>query len=186
MIFFCILPFLTVTPLFSKEWVYLYSKAFKSRSAVAAYYLKDCQEIIEIGGFKTPISDFVTGKIVSVIDPLIPPKQEGGVTHYPVVWREWLKEPITSCYGVLILGFHLEGMCGEDWRRLYTMVNDSKITVIEFPRDFSPSADQVNELLQNTTKHITVKINLDFSGSDLGDLTESWPPYEKRTLYVLE
>ena len=54
---------------------YLLTEGAMSRYVLAAHYVRDCQSVIEIGGFKTPITRFLTRvpEQVLVVDPLIPP-----------------------------------------------------------------------------------------------------------------
>jgi hypothetical protein len=49
--------------------------AFKSRYVLAAHHLRHCRHIVEIGGYRTPISSFLRSQHESVttIDPYIKP-----------------------------------------------------------------------------------------------------------------
>ena len=79
------------------NWPYLELEPFKIRSVLAAHFLKDCSEIVELGGYKTPISDFVTGKKVTVLDKLLEEK------HFLLHWMStamkvfriwWLRQSV--------------------------------------------------------------------------------------------
>ena len=91
----------------AEEWPYLLSEPLKSRYAVASYLLRDCDEIIEIGGYKTPISGFVLDKKVTVIDPKTEPKNDKRVRHFPVPFQDWDNQITSLNYGVIILGLDL-------------------------------------------------------------------------------
>lgn len=173
----------------SMGWAYLKSEPFKIRYVIAAYYLNNCTEIIEIGGYKTPISDFLENKKITVIDPLVEPRRSDFVYHYTGELKEWMYDynnyiPENN-YGLLMLGFYLENMDDESWRYLYKMVNNSVITIIECPIDWQQSLEQLDQVLSATNKKIFMQIVLDLSGNDFGDLTDSWPPRTKRALYFI-
>ncbi len=174
----------------SSQWLYLKSEAFKTRYVLAANYLKNCSEVIEIGGYKTPISDFLDDRKITVIDPYTNPRNDQMVNHYLGTLDSWAKEtnkyrPLGN-YGVLILGFHLEEMSYFAWNYLYELISSSEITIIEFPIDWQPSKDQFSSVLANTNKKIQMRIILDLAGNDFGDSTNSWPPRTMRCLYFLK
>lgn len=61
--------------------------SFKSRYVLAAHHLRGCRHIVEVGGYRTPISSFLNGHHLSVttIDPYIRPYASGPDPQlYPV------------------------------------------------------------------------------------------------------
>ena len=157
-------------------WKYLYSEPFKTRYVLSAYFLKECEEIIEIGGFKTPITDFVGGKKTIVVDPLIEPIHTETSQHLAITFDN---------YGVLMLGLDVI-MPEEGWTKLYKLISGSSITVLETPLDYAPSLVQLNSILRNTNKKTKISFMLDLTGNNFGDMTDSYPPFCRRQMHVLQ
>ena len=165
------------------HWKYLYSEAFKLRSAIAAYLLRDCPTNIELGGYKTPISGFVNDKTVFSMDPRTEELHDGNIHHLPIRFQDWQWEPIKP-YGVVMLGLELH-MEEDAWKRLFTLIEESAATVIEIPNEHIHSVNQLDRILQNVSKTITTKVTLDLNGNDTGDLTGSAPPKYIRQIQLL-
>ncbi len=150
---------------------------------IAAHYLKDCDNIIEIGGYKTPITDFLTHdyhQAVS-IDPLIEPREEKKILHAREDFRYFDFKPyITKPYGLVMLGMDLPF----DFK-LFTLAASAKRLVIELPLCHRPSQLQFELLEKNVSWHVDLQLKLDFSGNDLGNLENSFPIMPHRILYVL-
>jgi hypothetical protein len=172
-----------------KEWNYLFSEVFKTRYVVAAYHMQNCDEIIEIGGYKTPISQFIKNKKITVIDPLSPKFDSPLVKHYQMTLDKYLqtygKSIPKSKYGIIILGLYLKDISAETWNYLYKLISESTITIIETPIEWSTSVDQFKQILKNTRKKISMQIAFDFSNNNFGELHNSYPPRVKRTMYFL-
>ena len=166
-----------------KEWKYLWTEPFKARYAVAAYFLKDCPFILEIGGYKTPISDFVCNKTVHVVDPRTDKKHEGNIHHFPIMLKEYPHTP-PQPYGLVILGLELH-LYEEEWQRIFDLVRNAATVVIETPIEHPTSVDQFNKILQNTNRPIKHTIKLDLSQNDFSDLEDTAPPKCIRVVYIL-
>lgn len=166
------------------EWKYLWSEPFKCRSVLAAHFVKDCKTVVEIGGYKTPISDFVAkDKKVIVLDPRTDSFTKGNVKHLQMgfeKWQEWPDKP----FGVVILGIELH-LPEESWQKLFKLIEQSEVTVIEVPIEHCHSVDQFNRICKNTTKKLSCRLLLDLSGNDFGDLKNSAPPKVLRQINVL-
>ena len=74
--------------------------AFKSRYVIAAHHLKHCRHIVEIGGYRTPITHFLTSQhaSVTVLDPYVKPVAnhslngaECKVRHLPMMFEDFEK-----------------------------------------------------------------------------------------------
>lgn len=166
------------------KWKYLTSKPFQTRFLIAAHFLKECKNIIEIGGYKMPITGFLTHDFEKAlsIDPLIDPKEEKRIVHAREDFRyfdfkPYLKKP----YGLVLLGMDLPF----DFK-LFSLVASAKTVVIEFPPAHLPSRMQFELLEKNLKWHVDLKLHMDFSESNFGDLSDSYPAFPKRVLYVLE
>jgi len=168
-----------------KEWAYLWSEPFRLRNVLAAYFLRDCREIIDIGGYKSPISDFVdSGVKVTVIDPRAEQRREGNIEHLPIRFQDWEGIPGPE-YGLVILGMEL-CMGATDWDRVYRLVDGSKTTVIGIAAGHMPSVNQMLALQEHVSKPVKMSMQLDLTGNDFGNLTDSAPPYCLRRLTVFE
>jgi Methyltransferase domain len=181
----------------SRSWAYLASEAFSARAVLAARFLRDCPMIIELGGGRPTIDNFLTGAAnsrVVVIDPFLrerPPAAatDGGpiVQHIrcrfqDITWR--IDRP--GEHGLVMLGLELQGMSDADWRMLCALVDGARTTVIEFPTSWRESADQYAAIRRQTRTRERFTCRLDLSGNDVGDMTKSWPPRFDREIHVLE
>jgi len=167
------------------EWKYLYSGVFKIRYVIAAHYLRDCETIVEIGGYRTPIDEFLTHDFssVTVIDPLIVPMTSKRVSHLACDYREVDYSFLRGKpYGVAILGMEIPLS-----ETLFELVRRARTVVIEFTEDptWTHPRELYDELRKNTNLVQVATIALDLSGNHFGDLTDSWPPRTSRVIYVL-
>ncbi|MDP9171003.1 MAG: hypothetical protein M3N54_10335 [Acidobacteriota bacterium] len=166
------------------NWNYLASEVFRVRSVIAAHYLRGCRHVIEIGGYKTPIDQFLTHdcESVTVVDPLVEPFASGSVKRVAADYRAFdFSFAPAGEYGLVMLGFDLPLS-----DNLFRLVDGSRTTIIEFPEhpDWMQSRHSFDTLLENTHLTLQVKMHLDLAGNDYGDLTDSWPPRTDRYLFV--
>lgn len=165
-------------------WKYLSSEAFQTRHVIAAHHLKDCEEVIEIGSYKTPISMFLPSTVrVIAIDPKLEPFDDGRVKHIQAVFQDVEVKPRTADYGIALMGIEL-GL--SDWKPLYELINGAKTTVIEFSVEHVHSVAQFEAVRKNTRTRIDLTVGLDLAGNDFGDLTGSSTPHCKRRIYILK
>ena len=167
-----------------KEWKYLYSEAFKTRYVLASYFVKDYPLVIELGGYKTPISGFLEKTKSIVIDPRTEPLKTEFTTHIKDYFQN-VNLDIKEDYAVVILGIELQ-MSVEQWKKVYSLLNNSKITVIEVPIEHIHSRNQLKMILDNTNLKIDLTIAMDLSNNNFGDMSDSAPPKCKRTIYTLK
>ncbi|HNS02250.1 MAG TPA: glycosyltransferase [Anaerolineae bacterium] len=179
-----------------KEWAYLESPAFAARYLLASQWVAGCRNVIEIGGARTPIDQFLTGEhdSIVVIDPLISERRQESwrgqpcsVTHLRARFQDlsWTIPPAAGL-GLVLLGMDFQGMAEEDWQQLYRLIERAQVTVIEFPLSWEPSAAQFARICANTATRIVLRAGLDLAGNDFGNLENSWPPRTDRVLYVLQ
>ncbi len=169
------------------DWKYLELPILQWRYVIAAHLVRKCKDVVEIGGAKTPITDFLTGQhaSVTVCDPLIEPHlyydhKLGRIWHVDKNFQEC--DFPESDFGLVVLGMGIKG----DIEPLFDLVNRSEIVVIEFSTGWGPAEEHFQAVLDNTEKVITSVVCLDFNGNDLGKIEGSWPPRLKRELYTLE
>lgn len=141
--------------------------------------------MVEIGGYKTPISGFLNSEQKSiVIDPRIEPLRTDKSEHLAIGFEDWVGEVLCP-YGVLILGIELH-MYESGWEKLYRLINGSEITVIEVPVEHCHSVDQFKRIREKVNKKAVMSILMDLSGNDFGDLSGSAPPKTLRQINVLK
>lgn len=173
--------------LYSREWKYLYSEAFKMRYILAADFMKDMDLVVEVGGYKTPIIDFLPENICGIcIDPRSEPMESGNKKILSEYFSEKHCYDVEGKLGVVLIGMDLN-MNPSDWNSLMELIKRSKKLVIGYPNCWSPSKTQHNKILKRVKGlKLTKKVLLDFSGNDFGDLKDSWPPRVKRLLLFYE
>jgi hypothetical protein len=178
------------------EWKYLESEAFSMRYVIAGNCVDGCSSVVEIGGARTPIDQFLKAahdKVI-VIDPFIRESRAGvlngekcSVEHVRARFQDvhW-DIPRDADYGLVMLGLEIQGLNESEYQSLFDLVNRAKLTVIEFPLSWAPSREQFEKITNNTKTRIRLKLSLDLKDNDFGDLTNSWPPRCDRVMYVLE
>lgn len=181
------------------EWKYLWSEAFKSRYILAAHLLSGCKNIIEIGGYRTPITDFLPlddGYIdsVAVYDPKLERTRNewfGGrcgqvrIDHYAMAWKGGIPVRDLPCnLGLALLGLELH-LDESGWTDLFRMIQAAKLTVIEYPIAHPHSITQYARILTETGAKVVFQVTLDLAGNDFGDLTDSAPPLTERRIVAL-
>jgi predicted O-methyltransferase YrrM len=164
-----------------KDWAYLYSTPFKIRYVVASYFLRNCRNIIEIGGYKTPITEFLQHNYRQSIsvDPLIEPLDNQKVKHIAKDYREVDFAPYMNEYGLVILGMELP------WdEKLWELARRAKTIIIGYPVDWEKSKKLFEKIQDEVPLEITTQLTFDLSDNDFGDLSNSWPPRCIRKLVV--
>lgn len=161
---------------------YLHTEPFKMRYALAAYLVKDCEQVIEIGGRQPSFSDFAYGphKRIVILDRRMQPPEA-----LPAVpFQDGEGDP-ESDFGIVMMGMDLD-LPESGWKRLYELIDRSRRTVIEIPTDELPSVQQLGQIVQRVNKQITLAVGLSLAGNDFGDLTSGSPPPCNRRIFVLE
>ena len=163
-----------------------------ARHALAAHFLRHCAHIVEIGGYKTPITSYLTHRPESVIsvDPKIDPLERGELKGAPCRVRHIAKkfqqiemdlEPYS--YGLVMLGYSLKpyGDRRPDAEQLFDLVDKARLTVIDYMIDLERPEEQLPRLLGRGTLREVHRIDMQFHDDDIG----GQPPANRRLL-VLE
>ena len=90
--------------------------SFKSRYVIAAHYLRKCTHIVEVGGYRTPITGFLKSqnhKSVTVLDPYIKPLAEDTlngapckVRHLPMLFEDYKLRGDEDCFVYMGLDYY--------------------------------------------------------------------------------
>ncbi len=165
------------------EWNYLKSEVFALRQALAAHCVQGFDTIIEIGSYAYPISRFLTHpfKKCVCIDPLTEPLCEGKVEHRKEDYREADYSFLKGPYALVLLGMDLPVH-----PTLFTLLNGASKVVVEVPKKHIPSKILLELIRDFTLLKERLKVQLDFSENDFGDLKGSHPLHGEREFYVLE
>lgn len=179
------------------EWKYLYSEAYQSRYALAAWWMRDCEHVFEIGGYKTPIDQFITHRVATITS--IDPRTENYFAihdHFDLgyatcITRHQAKFPDQKflavepkSYGLVVLGLELH-LDDAGWGEFFDLVCNSKRTVFDVVTDHIHSVNQFDKIMAATKAKIEMQVTLDLSGNDFGDLTDSAPPKTTRKMVVV-
>jgi Methyltransferase domain len=176
-------------------WAYLESPAFGVRGVIAASFLRDCSTVVELGGGKATIDQFLTGSHASVIvvDPLLPDRTLDTLNGSPCAVEhvrarfqdlDWVVTGAGS-YGIVMLGLELQGLVDDDCIMLWQLIGGARVTVAEFATSWHVSREQFAAIRQRTHTREIFTCKLDLQGNELGDLSHSWPPRCDREIHVL-
>jgi hypothetical protein len=160
-------------------WDYLQNPVLRIRQRIAAELLQDCENILEIGAFKTPVTAFLLHqpKEVVVIDPLVEAYESDElngrpctIRHLPIALDEfdlryWGDRP----FGLLFCGMDLNrhetepGLWLETVCRFLYLVSRSERPVLEYPIHWQPSANLFNLILSLLQPKIAADLRLDLT-----------------------
>jgi hypothetical protein len=180
-----------------KFWGYLDTVALQTRYVLAAHFLRNTRNIIEIGGYRNNvITRFLTGAHDSVsvfsLDAEFEPLEQESLNGAPCRVRhihdyfQNYPHP-TESLGVVALGIEILG----DREPLWNLLGQAEVVVIEVPVDHVPSVQWFQEILEKLNVPITCQINLDYSPNETllrNELaqTNMNVPFWKRNVYVIE
>lgn len=130
---------------------YLTTEAAQTRCVIAAHFVRDFAHVVEIGGFKTPISLYLTGghESVTVFDPLMNDFEADSLNGRPCRIRH-VSSPFQDSeidlepgsYGLVMLGCSLKHFSDirsereQQWRKLTGIVESAGVAVIEAAVDW--------------------------------------------------
>lgn len=130
---------------------YLTTEAAQTRCVIAAHFVRDCPHVVEIGGFKTPVSLYLAGghESVTVFDPLMSDYEARSlngrpcrVRHLSISFQDSEIDLERGSYGLVMLGCSLKHFSDEpaehekQWRKLTGIVERAGVAVIEAAVDW--------------------------------------------------
>ena len=179
-----------------KFWGYLDTEAMQSRYVLAAHFVRNARNIVEIGGYRdNVITRFLTGTHDSVsvfsldaeFETFEAETLNGAPCHVRHVcdYFQNYTHP-TESLAVIVLGIEILG----DFDPLCNLLSNAGVAVVEVPIDHTPSVECLGAILQRTNLCVAVQINLDFSPNEaiIGDevaKTNMNVPFWKRNVYIL-
>jgi hypothetical protein len=174
---------------------YLLSEAARSRYLIAAHHVRDCVEVVEIGGFKTPITAYLTQipARVQVVDPLITEYRSERlrgrpcqVLHLAHSFQQHDFELPDQRYGLVLLGLSLKHFSDQpevragEWLKLRELVRRSRVAVLEWAVEWPLGRASGEQLLAEVPGEVVLDMELDLQRSP-GMVTE----HQRRRLVVL-
>lgn len=157
---------------------YLLTEGAMSRYVLAAHYVRDCQSVIEIGGFKTPITRFLTRvpEQVLVVDPLIQPYtathlngQPCQVEHRAAAFQSESFHVRAGTYGMVLLGASMKHFSDEpkqrrrEWDKLIGLLHNARVAVLEFALEWGLGRSNVEGLVDGADMDLRVQLDIDLS-----------------------
>ena len=176
------------------EWSYLLSSPFSARNALAAYYCNyyDADSILEVGGYRNPITQFYTGPAsrITLVDPLMVDSQQihqtAGNTCEVVQIRGRLHEvdiephDTVVCVGLAIYDTDFDQSQSHD--RFKELCESAKTVIIDVPTEGEVNVNAANDIIASLPHTKTVDIAMDFTPSQVEDVVKV---HNKRRLIVL-
>src|SRR5262245_21073127 len=161
------------------------------RQVLAAYFLRDCPHVIEIGGHARPITGYLTHRPLSVlsVDPKTAPFEAEMLNGHPCRVRHIARKfqeidynYALRSYGLVLLGFSLKPFGDREalGELLFGLIDNAGIVVIEYAPELERAASNVPAIIGRPAVRIYCSFEL-----VLNDNAISGTPYAKRQFYVL-
>jgi len=174
------------------DMAYLDAEQFQCRQVLAAYYLRHCATIFEIGGFMSPVSDFLQHhpQRVIIADPRITAAVDDHLHGHPCA-VEHIRGRFQDCkvklpaqtYGCAILGYSLKGLDSDAdqvaWQQLVKLVAKAKVAVLEYAPDWELAARAMEQLMRQLPAPPALDIGLEL-GAGMPESIE----YPRRRMLV--
>ncbi|CAN7239000.1 hypothetical protein [Rhizobium sp. LjRoot254] len=162
------------------------------RQVIAAHFLTGCEHVLEIGGHVRPITDYLTHhpKSVTSIDPKTGPYDSyllNGhicrVRHIASKFQDVEYDRPRHSYGLVLLGYSLTplGKNNPLGDRLFSLVDNAKVIVLEYSPALERATSQVPEIIGRKTVKIRTTLDLRLNDPEIVDT-----PYADRRLVVLD
>lgn len=161
------------------------------RQVLAAYFLRDCPHVIEIGGHVRPITPFLTHHPLSVlsVDPKTPDYSAETLNGHPCRVRHVARkfQDVTydyapRSYGLALLGYSLKPFGAREplGDLLHGLIDNAKVVVIEHAPQLARAVAQVPSILQRPSMALHCSFELTLDDDAIRDT-----PFRKRRFHVL-
>lgn len=159
---------------------YLLSEGARARYVLAAHYVRDQEQVVEIGGFKTPITAFLTHvpERVLVVDPLVTEfhgEELNGrpcrVDHVAKTFQQYPFELDAGSYGLVLLGASMKYFSRDslqrqvEWDKLVEIVRHSAVAVLEFALEWRLGRDNIDTIVREAEFETVMQADLDLRHS---------------------
>ena len=161
------------------------------RQVLAAYFVRDCPHVIEIGGHERPITGLIAHRPLSVlsVDPKTAPfeaEELNGnpcrVRHVPLKFQQVAYDHAPQSYGLVLLGYSLKPFGKREplGQLLFHLIDNARTVVIEYAPALERAASQVPAILSRPSVRVHCSFEL-----VINDDVIALSPYAKRQFYVL-
>lgn len=157
------------------KWAYLEHEAYRARHAIAAWFLRDCPLIIDIGCGATPLQPWCSQPVIS-ISPDLP----NGAIGFCGPVEDW-NVSVAPGYGVCVLGCDFSTQAAID--RVHQLLDSASVTVIESTTDYEPDLSMAMRLIHGRVVRQSIDVDLSRVPIDLP--SDSWPARPHRRMWVL-
>ena len=167
------------------RWEYLSLPVFRSRYALAAHFIPaDVRLVIEVGGYKNCIGEFVQDKVVHAVDPLLQIDPRGfpsQVLQYTIPLRDYSSTLLEKTpFALVALGFDL--VSEEELVKFISLAKRAEVVVIESAVEHGINESNVARILHSLEGQFTW-IQQDFSRNHA--VCAGYPAYYKREMVII-
>lgn len=173
-----------------KDLPHLSGPSAALRPVLAAHFLRECPNVIEIGGHIRPITPYLTHRprSVLVVDPKAEPfeaEELNGapcrVRHVARKFQEIRYDYQDRSYGLVMLGYSLKPYGDHEPLSglLFSLIDRAKLVVVEYAPALERAASQVPRLLAREGARVLCSVELVLEDGELSDT-----PYARRRFVV--
>ncbi len=173
---------------------YLLTPEAGVRQVLAAYYVRDCPHVVEIGGYKVPITKYLLGshESVTVVDPQVDPFEADvwngracRIQHLQKRYQDASLELPKRSYGLILLGLALRhfgsNSVNSEWAQLCALARGAQVVVAEFCVGWEHAEGDFARLKEEG--QLRVRLELDMTLPEHPRMDPRWAP---RRLCVLD
>jgi hypothetical protein len=173
-----------------KDLPHLSGPAAAVRQVLAAHFVRECPHIVEIGGHIRPVTPYLTHRprSVLVVDPKTDPYEAEELNGHPCrvrhvarKFQEITYDYVPRSYGLVMLGLSLRpfGTREPVGTLLYSLIDNAKIVVVEYPPALERASSQIPHLLDRDGADIICSFELLLEDEEI-----SGSPYARRRFIV--
>lgn len=169
------------------RWDYLDADAYRARYALAAWFLRDCPHLIEIGGYHLDLGDFAApGQQVTVIGPDVEEERHApNVRRIRGLFPRDAGKTLPADYGLVILGidFHF---VSDDWPQFEALARNAARCVFEAASDYAPGMSHLTRMQAACGQRDSIaEWQIEVIAPAYPMTEESWPSMPRRRLVCL-
>jgi len=171
-----------------RQWNYLASNIFQTRYMLVASALRNFQNILEIGSYKTPLFQFINddSKRIVCVDPMVHETQKSDVQKSVMLDFRCLNRALFQGepFALVILGLDLPIN-----EKLKWFMRNAELVILEFPEDeeWKKSRELYESLRDELGLRELCGLMLDFEDNDFSEYKgpDAWPPRMKRYIKMV-